>query len=247
MGCSNEPRNINSTSKLKPQNANLIKPPNLYYVNLTHPDCKIQLDSAKQDVKNGKYTFIDPMGIASIRYEDEITELLSNYKIEYRLKGPNCTNEQECYGYYMDSIINLKFGTEFIKSIRRESDNLFLSRWETKEYMYWNIDEIPTNSEYPSQEFISENLMLPAGWDSIPMKYERQYLMIEVLITSDGELKEWSFDEMNNIKKTNQPFIPEIKIQIQDIISQMTNWNPGRLSNKHVNCKLLLDVNLDFK
>lgn len=73
-------------------------------------------------------------GWTIIRYDDEMEEILNQYGIGYIEWGLNCTMEQECYGYYMDSIISQRFGTGFIKQIKNRADSLFLSRWKTKTY-----------------------------------------------------------------------------------------------------------------
>lgn len=245
IGCSNEQNKISTSTEEKAQIFDDIKPPKLFYVNFSDENCQIQIDNAKKEVKREKYKFIDPLDIGMIRYDDEMEELLANYKIEYSPSGPNCTLEQECYAYYMDSIIQVKFGSKFISSIREKSDSLFLSKWKTKDYMYWNIDEIPSYSKYPAGEFISERLNFSNGWDTIPIKFQRQYLTLEMLISNEGKLKEWKFDDQYNVKKTNLHLIPDLKDQISEVVNKMDEWNPGILSSKRVNCRLLLDVNLD--
>lgn len=245
LSCSAEQSKIKSAIDNDRNEITQIAPPKLFYVDFKNPDCKIQIDSAKKDIKNNKLTFVDPLDLASLRYEYEIKEILSEYHIDYIIAGENCTLEQECFAFYMDSIISQKFGSSFISSIRRQADSLFLAQWETKEYMYWNIDKDPTYSEQSAEQFILDRLNYPKAWDTIPMKYERQYLMIELLIGNEGRIKEWTYSDIQNIKKSNQKFVGHLHKQIKNIVSNMKLWNPGRLEGNKVNSRILIDINLD--
>jgi hypothetical protein len=145
----------------------------------------------------------------------------------------------------MDSIISQKFGKEFIKHIELRADSLFLSRWKTKTYEYWVIDESPFYKEGDAEIYIKNRVKLPPHWDSIPMEFERQFIIVEAYIDNNGNLKNWEFDEFYNLKKSNEGLLPEIKEQVNMIMKDMVEWNPGKLGEKRVNSKILLDIDLD--
>ncbi|WP_170254851.1 hypothetical protein, partial [Phaeodactylibacter luteus] len=223
----------------------IMKPPGKYFTDFENEDCKIQIDSAKIDVENGRLVYEDTKGGWSIiRYDDEMEEILKEYGIEYVEIGPNCTLEQECYGYYMDSIISQRFGKEFIKQIEQKADSLFLSRWKTKTYEYWDIDESPSYKG-DAEVYIENRVKPPLNWDSIPMEFERQFIIVEVTISNKGNLDNWEFDEFYNLKESNEQFLPELKSQISQIIKEMEEWTPGKLIGKDVNSKIWLDIDLD--
>jgi len=224
----------------------IVKPPSKYFTDFENEDCKLQIDSAKIDVENGKLVYEDTKGSwAIIRYDDEMEEILKEYGIKYVETGPNCTLEQECYGYYMDSIISQRFGKEFIKQIEQRADSLFLSRWKTKTYESWDIDESPMYKEGDAELYISRKIRFPNSWDTIPMKFERQYLMIDVYISNTGEMIKWEFDELYNLKESNEQFLPNIRRQIGEVLKRMHDWTPAKLNGKKVNSKIWLDINLD--
>ena len=228
------------------ESVRIMKPPGKYFTNFENEDCKIQIDSAKIDVENGRLVYEDTKGGWSIiRYDDEMEEILKEYGIEYVETGPNCTLEQECYGYYMDSIISQRFGKEFIKQIEQRADSLFLSRWKTKTYESWDIDEYPIFKEGDAELYIERKLRFPNNWDTIPMKFERQYLTIDVYISNTGEMIKWEFDELYNLKESNEPFLPDIRRQIGQVLKRMHDWTPAKLNGKNVNSKIWLDINLD--
>jgi hypothetical protein len=230
----------------KEETIRIMKPPGKYLTDFNNEECKLQIDSAKLDVSNEKLVYEDNSGgWIIIRYDDEMEEILNGYGIEYKETGPNCTLEQECYGYYMDSIISQKFGKGFIKQIEQKADSLFLSRWKTKIYESWDIDESPFYKGGDAEIYIKSRVEFPKKWDTIPMKFERQFVTVDVYIDNNGKLTNWEFNQFYNLKESNEQFLSELKKQISQIIKDMTEWTPGKLIEKDVNSKIWLDIDLD--
>ncbi len=226
--------------------ARLVKLPGKYITDFENEDCKLQIDSAKIDVEKGRLVYEDYKGGWSIiRYDDEMEEILKEYGIEYEVTGPNCMLEQDCYGYYMDSVIHQKFGKEFIKQIEKEADSLFSSKWETKTYDNWDIDEPPFYKGGDAEKYIRNKVRDPSNWDTIPIEFERQFLIVEASIDNNGNLRSWEFDDFYNLKESNEQFLPKIKEEINQIIKEMTYWEPGKLMGKKVNSRIWLDIDLD--
>lgn len=223
-----------------------IKPPSNYYTDFESEECKLQIDSAKIDVRNGKLVYEDNSGgWVIIRYDDEMEEILNEYGIEYKETGPNCTLEQECYGYYMDSMITQKFGKDFIRQVEQKADSLFLSRWETKIYETWEIDELPFFKEGDAEIYIKQRIKFPKNWDTIPMEFEREFVTVDAFINNEGKLVNWEFHKLYNLKKSNEKYLSEIRGQINQTIKKMNQWTPGKLIDKAVNSRILLDIDLD--
>lgn len=217
-----------------------------YHTDFDNDNCKLQIDDAKNDVRKGKLVYEDNSGSWKIiRYEDEMEEILNEYGIEYKFTGTNCTVRQECYGYYMDSIISERFGKAFIKQIAQRADSLFLSKWETKTYDSWDIDEAPFYKEEDAENYIMERINFPDKWDTISSKFERQYLIVDAFIDYKGKLTNWEIHQYNNLKESNEQFLPEIKKEINLIMKDITEWKAGRLMDKDVNSVIMLDIVLD--
>jgi hypothetical protein len=124
-----------------------------------------------------------------------------------------------------------------------------LSRWKTKTYEYWDIEESPFYKEGNAELYIKNRVKFPPNWDPVPMEFERQFIVVEVTIDNKGNLNDWKFDEFYNFKESNEQFLPELKEQISQIIKEMKGWSPGKLTGKltgkDVNSKMWLDIDLD--
>jgi len=237
--------NLSNTPSDNGENLGVFKPIGKYYTDFNDDICKNQIENAKNDVKNGKLVYENSSGWTIIRYDDEMEEILNGYGIEYIDIGPNCTIMQECYAYYMDSIIVQRFGTNFIRQIEKRADSLFLSRWETKIYDSWDLDTKTVYKEGDAEIHVEQKIKFPPSWDTIPMKFERQFVTLDVFINNEGKLTHWEFDDFYNLKKTNERFLPEIKSQVRQIIVKMNEWHPGILMDKKVNSTTWLDIDLD--
>lgn len=241
-GIDNESKTLRNS---KVDRSRLVNIPAKYFTDFNNEECKEQMDSAKNDINNGKLVYKGNSGWHIVRYDDELEELLLSQGIEYIDNGPNCTLEQECYEYYMDSIISQKFGKEFIRDIEQRADSLFLSRWKTKAYQSWDIDKSPFYKEGDAEIYIEDRIKFPEKWDTIPMKFKRQFVTIDVHIDNNGKLAKWEFHEFYNLKESNEQFLPQIKKQINQIMKDMSEWEPGKLVGKDVNSIIWLDIDLD--
>lgn len=218
-----------------------------YIIDFTNTECQSQLKEAEIDFKNGKlvhqfYSF------ERDRFSEELKELLNKYEIEYDDKEECLIDVQECYGWYMDSLISVKYGETFIPNLKERADSLFLSRWESKTYYYWDLDREPKYSEgYGFADiFIKNRITLPTRWDTMPFQDQRQYLDVMVIINREGVLENWEHENYN-LKDTNIQFYGNLKSQIDSILNRMNTWEPGVLNNKNVTSKYWIDINLDKK
>lgn len=206
-------------------------------------ECQDQIEKAKRDFQSGK--LVHQISIRN-RFDEELEELLNEFNIGYFYQVEMCLPIQECYGWYMESLISNKYGKNFIEELEEKADSLFLARWETKTYDYWDIDKDPKYSEFhgAADKYIKSQVQLPIGWDSIPMKFERQFISVWVKIDKDGLLEKWEYD-LHNLKDTNQKFLTNLTRQVDGILEKMTKWEPGVLAGRNVSANYLIDVNLD--
>lgn len=218
-----------------------------FIIDFSNSECQRQLREAEKDYKNGKlvhqFYFVE-----RDRFREELKELLNEYEIEYDDKGEYHLDVQECYGWYMDSLISVKFGNDFISNLKEKADSVFLARRETKTYYYWHLDEEPKYSEgYGfSDIFIKNRLSFPQSWDTIPMQDQRQYLSVWVTISKEGELEKWEHENYN-LKSTNIQFYDHLKNQIDSLLEEMIKWESGVLNGKKVTSIYKIDINLDKK
>lgn len=216
-----------------------------YMVDFDSKECQAYLEMARTDFSKGRLVYQIFSGKPK-RYSEELEELLRAYHIEYEDLGQNCLNVQECYGYYMDSVISTKYGDSFIPILEKKADSIFLARWETKIYEYWDLDKEPKYSEgYGFADiFIENRVKLPENWDSIPMQHERQFFSVIAIISNKGKLVDWKID-LYNLKETNENHLDYLKKEIDRIVNNMENWEPGELNKRKVASEYHIDIHLD--
>ena len=216
-----------------------------YMVDFDSEECKAYLKIAKKHLNEGRLVYqIYPR--EPIRYSEELGELLNSYGIEFENLGMNDMSVQECYGYYMDSVITSRFGEGFIANLEEKADSTFLARWETKVYEYWDLDKEPKYSEGRgfADIFIEKRIKLPENWDSIPMQHERQFFSVITYIDNKGKLVDWEID-LYNLKETNEIHFGYLKKEIDRVVSKMKDWEPGELNNRKVASEYHIDIHLD--
>jgi len=216
-----------------------------FIMDFSNSECQKQIREAEKDYKNGKLVH-QFYSVKRDRFNEEFKEILNEYNIEYDYKGEYYHDVQECYGWYMDSVISEKFGENFIPNLKNKADSLYLARWETKTYYYVHLDQEPKYSEdYGFADlFIKKRIGLPSKWDTIPMRDERQYLAVMVTINRKGLLEDWEHENYN-LKDSNEQFYDELKKQIDTILRGMNTWEPGVLNGKEVTSIYRIDINLD--
>lgn len=145
----------------------------------------------------------------------------------------------------MDSVIIQRHGNRFLDDMRREADQLYLSRWATKAYRPLGVDIAPDYCAMQPEQHILSKLHLPSTWDDKPMTNERQFIMLDILIDSTGSVSSISFDAASNLKRSNQKHRPYLRKEIAAIIRKMGRWQPAILNNHRIKCWQYIDVNLD--
>lgn len=227
----------------------LPRPRSSYYemfkVDYTDTTCLSELKKARRDVQKGKLVYVSAFDGSFQRYDDELKELLDKQHIIYEPIGENCTGYNLCYGHYMDSVIIKRYGSRFLDSMRREADQLYLSSWATKTYSSFGVDMEPDYCPMQPEAYILSKLQLPKSWDEEPIKNERQYIMLNVLVDSTGSVASISFDTASNLKKSNRKHRSYFKKEVTRIIHSMGQWQPATVNNHRVKCWQFIDINLD--
>ncbi len=215
--------------------------PYTYGYDTTEVRCKNDLERAKKDFKNGKLVF-EYFGLFT-KSRDEIEELLHKKGIAFNSKGENCTALSNCYGYYMDSIIKKKWGTNFFDNLKLEATKLSESRWETKVYNYAEVD---SSAVYPNttdvltvDNYCCKKIKLPSNWD----KNEGGFIRATVIIKNNGKAVVADGDWFDySLKKNNQRHLRYLKSEFRRIINEMDVWKPAEMNNHKVNAEEYLTI-----
>lgn len=222
--------------------------PSEYYTDFSDNICQMQMDSARADVKNGKLIYANYS--SDFKYTDEIKELLNKKGIGYSTLGENCTRELNCYGYYMDSIMNLKYGKDFIKRTKTEAKTLSDSRWKTKIYNFQEVDKsavlidehgLPIKS---ADSYSLALLLIPNGWDYTTKFNEREYISVSLVIDKNGKssIDSDSFDY--NLKNRNIQFTTYLKKDIERV-AKLMYWKPAEMNGHKVKSREYIDITLN--
>jgi SepF-like predicted cell division protein (DUF552 family) len=230
-------------------------PPLKYYVDFNSIKCKEQLVEAKKQVEKGNLVYQISSNYIS-RYDEEFEVLLANNGIGYINYGPNCTLGQECFGYYMDSIIHKRFGNDFISQIEKQADSLYLLK-ALKSYavLYWDCDKKPINKSRSISESEGIYLKVPyqvkfnkRTWKTTAgdemWAIDRPFMDISFIINKDGSLSNFELKEFVYVLNENQKLENELlEFAIQKIKSDYNDWIPGIIDGQIVNTKYILRVN----
>jgi hypothetical protein len=91
--------------------------------------CLLELKKAKIDFERGKLVYCHYTGnmtFKALRSEVQMTELLTNFRIEYKNESSSCVTyngqTEHCYCNFMDEKIKEKFGGHFLDSLLDVSD-----------------------------------------------------------------------------------------------------------------------------
>jgi hypothetical protein len=147
----------------------------------------------------------------------------------------NCTGEEQCYGYYMDSVITRLHGPAFLKRLKQQADQRFLSAWPTRNYLSWDLDVPPRGRVEDVDAYVTAHLPHPRGWDTRPKlgsfgEYaERQYLSATFTVDHTGQLGSIRFpaDMPGNVKGANRRFLPVVQREIRHLIRAAGPWQAG--------------------
>ncbi|MBK9636716.1 MAG: hypothetical protein IPO63_02465 [Bacteroidetes bacterium] len=79
--------------------------------------CYMERERAKIDYEKGIIKYAVYNYSSSLKTDSVIKSILERYNIEYENLGENCKNDSNCYGIYMLSKIEEKYGEGFINSL----------------------------------------------------------------------------------------------------------------------------------
>lgn len=227
-------------------------PPLKYYIDLNSKRCKEQLVEAKKQVEKGKLVYQISSNYIS-RYDEEFEILLANHGIQYINYGPNCTLEQECFGYYMDSIIHEKFGSGFISETEKQADSVYLLKVLKTYALFWDCDEKPINKSRSISERIFLKVPYQVKFNRRTWKttageemwaIDRPFMDIAFIINKDGSLSNFDLVEFIYEVNENRKFENNLlEFAINKIKSDYNDWIPGKIDGQIVNTKYILRVN----
>lgn len=221
-----------------------------YFIDRTNSACRTELRDAQVDAQQGQLTYFL---FQKVRYADDLDTLLRGHGIRFRYNPMNCTGEELCYAYAMDSIITRLHGSTFLGQLKQAANQRFAAAWRTRTYTYWDLDVPPQGGIQDLDEYVTVNLTRPQGWDTRPKRdtlagyAERQYLIASLTVESNGQVGEISFPahKPSNVKATNRRYLPFLKQEIRRLIRKAGPWQAGQLAGHWVRATLYVDVTLN--
>jgi hypothetical protein len=222
-----------------------------FEIDLRDSVCIHEIAKAEKDFKKGiiEYSFFKGAH-KEYSYTEEVSELLRSKGIKFRLLGENCTGELNCYGYYMDSIISVKYGKIFIDSIFETAKQIAESSWRTKTYRYDQVDSsahyINIENERSADEFIKANIILPNNWvNTTHADDKRQFATLTLIIDTNGKATMLKGKSEFYVKEKNKKYIGLLEKQIIESLESMKPWNPAILNRHKVKYEYWADIYLD--
>ncbi|SFF09313.1 hypothetical protein SAMN05518672_1164 [Chitinophaga sp. CF118] len=213
--------------------------------------CQDETKKAQADIKNGKIVYCNYTNpkFQPLRYIDEMSELLLKQHIviqDFR----NYNQSSKCYCESMEDEIKRHFGGDFITSVKRMSDSIFLVKHinDTIE-----PEDCDTRPAYPgSTKNFDESDLFQSRFDSL-VKYPKGYknrietasrdlMYVKFVVKKTGEIVITGF--ISVIRNTNnKQFKKYLENQIRNTLP-LNGWKSATILGQPVNCNMGISIEL---
>ncbi|MGX7668772.1 hypothetical protein [Flavobacterium pedocola] len=206
---------------------------------------------AKQDIKNGKlsYLYYPPM-FRSFRGEEEFKNILKENNIKIIMGFSSCIHlgtpkgfKENCYEKIMAKEIENKFGTNFIDSLKIVAEKRYIIKNPETIYTY---EECDTISRYPNTKNYSDFFEKPTrDFDSLypyPKNYDHKAeklfstTVINFILLKNGKIKN-VVAETDFINPNNRRFISSFQKKAIEFVKN-TKWIPSKKQGINVNSEM---------
>jgi len=218
------------------------------------------LKRAKTDIKSGELAYCYNTGSLlhiSLRSSHELDSLLELSGLQYTeemtsdLIYPDQT--QGCYCDYMNEMIAIKYGNEFIDSLLNLSDSLHVRNNLTDTFYYANCDTWPNypgdsdtyQNEFSKvfQEDLEKVLKYPIGYVKRPNDDLSAFVNLDLYVDKHGNADITGYSFLFDIEY-NHKFEDYFKEVISKAMKK-TGWTPARIRNQMVNSNLVMRLYFD--
>jgi hypothetical protein len=180
-----------------------------------------------------------------LRYESELKDLLEQKGIKYSLDPFG--HAYECYDLVMDSLIEVKFGRDFINKLKLVADSLFFEKRKKGTFDYTEVDTWAlrkNSSDQLGEDFIinylNEKLSPNSAFRFVSNTVDRPYYLIDFTVDKDGGTGGIEIKERNNTAK----FEGAEEIILQEL-NKIKNWTPATIKSQPVTAKFQMGVAIE--
>ena len=218
-------------------------------------NCSNSEKRAFKDLKNNKLIYIKYIGMFGyMRSEKEFREILSKYKIEFKIGEvgschPEINDGEYCYAQIMEKEIVKNFGKTFLDSIKKCADKQYIINNPNQVFSIKECDEMntfpnPKNGEdfweKPSKEF-NAKFIYPKKY--IKCRDEFDNLMdAKFILNKNGTIDSLKI-ETEFLNPKNNEFKKYIETKAKEYIENK-KWNPIKRLGTFVNTEIELTFDL---
>ncbi|WP_375579368.1 hypothetical protein ABWH96_20655 [Marivirga tractuosa] len=215
-------------------------------VDLEDAICEEEIEQAFKLLKKDtvQYVLINEIP----RYERELRQVLSESNIQLELVA-SMHGEGYCQKSVMDSVINERFGSNYLMLIKNQADSLFLATNRGSVFPEQQLDERPllaTNPNFNGQEEIIKRLNKKTfAKDSIELIsniVNAPYFVVSFIVNKDGESSNAEITERN----ATDDYM-ELENVIINEINGLTDWTAGKIRNEIVSSKIEVAIAVNDK
>jgi hypothetical protein len=218
-------------------------------------DCDYGKRQAQNDFKYKNYTWSNFSGLGYDNLgEEEFIKLLHQNNIKINQISENCFIEpndkyQNCREKEMNRLIEKKFGSKLIDSLRFAAKQQFVKHHPDEIFSFEQCDEYP---RYPNGTVENQTDKIQQAYFSqypIPKNYKRKneayfsYTSANFIITKTGEIKDLSTESRLQNKKNNI-FEKQFNKQLKQFVLH-TKWIPAKINGIHVDSYYGVTIHYD--
>ena len=220
------------------------------YIQASNDDstCAQFLKKAKADCELGRLRFCTTASwdYPRARMFDVLDSLCKSKKLIF---SPYLYSEHDygfdpytCYVRYMDSVVNAKFGVNFIENMEKIADSIYIAKHKNDTILYYLCDKRPEyykDNEALTRDFFSE-FHLPRVCECL-IKCNDCEFRVSFVVDLNGNASNYVVYGWN----VENICLEEVKKEIVKALSIVGQWIPGELGGRKIIS--LGDVMIDVK
>src|SRR5688500_12438308 len=208
----------------------------------TMTSCQLGRQEGVDDYEKGILHYING---EPLRYESELKDLLEQKGIKYSIDPFG--HAYECYDLVMDSLIEVKFGDDFIDKLKLVADSLFFEKRKNGTFDYFEVDTWALRKNSDDQlggdfiiNYLNEKLATKSSFRFVSNIVDRPHYLIAFTVDKDGQTNNIEILERNETEK-----FPGTEELIIKEVSKIEDWTPATIKNQPVTAKFQMGVAIE--
>jgi hypothetical protein len=180
-----------------------------------------------------------------IRYESELKDLLEQKGIKYSIDPFG--HAYECYDLVMDSLIEVKFGDDFVDKLKLVADSLFFEKRKNGTFDYYEVDTWALRKNSDDQlggdfviNYLNEKLAPKSPFRFVSNIVDRPHYLIAFTVDKVGQTKNIEIKEGKGTEK-----FPGTEELIVKEVSKIKDWTPATIRSQPVTAKFQMGVAIE--